>query len=223
MFKTAELSVFMDKRLIAGAFLLIVLVSLTLVIAKGPTNPNALENRNKNNNTLDLNETLNNTELNNTVLNDSDNNLNQTNSSVKKMTYGLCVANFTREKRGCYDEAKEKYRQCSYDIRMIKRGNINTTFLNFSQLNITLPTNRSEQRGFNNALREISKGCREVYKDESSVCKENFNQNKLSCVEYKCRANQIIVDGKCRNVRINNTEDQNSTDTNLTQVGSFVV
>ncbi|MEK6873822.1 MAG: hypothetical protein AABW91_03175, partial [Nanoarchaeota archaeon] len=150
----------MNKKLLVGIFVVLVLVSLTLVFAKGSEHSNGLDNKNKTHDKFENNTKENETEHNNT----------------ERMNHGLCVANFTRDKNNCFDDAKDKYKQCNYDIRLIRSGNINTTLLNFTSLNITLPTNKTEKKQFNKVLKEILNDCRESYKDELKICKDSFKE-----------------------------------------------
>jgi len=191
-----KLSDFMNKKLLAGIFVILLVFSVAFVLAKGSEYSNGLDNKNKTHDRFENSTNENETEHNNS----------------ERMNYGLCVSNVTRDKNNCFDSIKEKYKQCSYDIRLIRRGNINTTLLNFTSLNITLPTNKTEKKDFNKALKDLLKDCRESYKDELKMCKDSFKENKLLCAEYKCKENEILADGKCKN------KWNNSTDANLTQI-----
>ena len=186
----------MNKKLLAGIFVILLVFSVALVLAKGSEYSNGSDNKNKTHNRFENNTKENETGHNNT----------------ERMNHGLCVANFTREKNNCFDDVKEKYKQCNYDIRLIRSGNFNTTLLNFSSLNITLPTNKTEKKDFNKALKNLLEECRDNYKDELKMCRDSFKEDKLSCEEYKCKENQILVNGKCKNIKNNSTNTNSSDD-----------
>jgi len=121
-------------------------------------------------------------------------------SNKNNLTYGLCVANLTKEKRSCYKEIQETYKSCRYDIRALRKLNTNLTLLNITNLNITLPNNESnktEIKEFRNILKNISKDCRDNYKEERQICMNSFKDGKLQCKQYKCKEDEEFIDGEC--------------------------
>ena len=120
-------------------------------------------------------------------LNDSNfSSSNANNSFNNKMNYGLCVANYTKIKDSCYRFIKEGYKECVNNAKNISRYN-----LDLAGKNVTIKKEIISNR-------KIMFGdCRNERRAEIVICKDAFKLNKDSCMQYKCKQNQTIVNGLC--------------------------
>ena len=103
----------------------------------------------------------------------------ESNKSINKtneMTYGLCVANQTKVKNSCFKEVQSTYKICKKAIR--------------EQVKNETLTNKTE-------IKDMRTNCRDAMKNTLSVCKSNFKLAKENCIQYKCKDNEIFVNGTC--------------------------
>lgn len=113
-------------------------------------------------------------------------NENSTENKTIKMNYGLCVANYTKVKNDCYKLAKDNFSACKLNVL-----NISKTDLDQAGKNIT------QRKEIIINKRVMLANCRDQYHDEIDVCKASFKSNKESCIQYRCKVNQTVVNGTC--------------------------
>ncbi|MAG07579.1 hypothetical protein CMI46_02080 [Candidatus Pacearchaeota archaeon] len=124
---------------------------------------------------------------------------NSTNKTIP-VNYGQCVKVAGVEKRACYKEVRADYKNCRYDVRLLRKLDSNLSYLNFSGMDLTLPgdrKNRTEMRAFRGELRSVARDCRNNYKEVRRSCMADFKEAKLQCKALKCEENEEFVDGEC--------------------------
>ncbi len=110
--------------------------------------------------------------------NNSSNHGNHNSTNQNRINYGLCVKNYTEQKKDCFKKAKETFKVCKSNLWDIINAD-----------NSTL-TNRTiiKQKFFD---------CLSNYKDSLKQCKADFKQWKETCRQFKCKENQSFVNGTC--------------------------
>lgn len=101
---------------------------------------------------------------------------NNTVNETKKITYGLCVANETNLKNSCFRLVQSTFKICEESIR--------------EQVKNETLTNKID-------IKDMKKNCRVAMKNFLSICKSNFKLAKENCKQYKCKSNEIFVNGTC--------------------------
>lgn len=94
------------------------------------------------------------------------------NNSSEKINYGQCVKNCTIAKKACFKEAMSSLKSFKLDI-----------------LNSSI--NKSEKK-------ELIKVALLNFTSELKECKKEFKSCKDSCIQYKCKENQIFLNQTCQ-------------------------
>jgi hypothetical protein len=102
------------------------------------------------------------------------------NSTEKKMNHGLCVSNCTIAKKTCFKEAMLDFKDSKLDIR-------NSSI------------NKSEKK-------ELTKSALLNFTLNLKECKVEFKKCKDSCVQYKCKENEVFLNQTCRKTCLANAD-----------------
>ena len=82
----------------------------------------------------------------------------------------------------------------------MRKLNTNLTLLNFTELNLILPTNESNKtdiKTFRSELKDILTDCRNNYKEAKRTCMASFKDAKQECKAYKCKDDEVFINGTC--------------------------